>query len=239
MPRALLISLRDPHDRMALHERTCFAETTGLAEDDLQMHFMMQGHPDFATLRDHDVIFLGGSGEYSVLDDIPWIRWSLEVLLEIVALQLPAWGSCFAFQGLAVAMGGKVIRDDEHTEMGGTELTLTEAGRRDPLFADVPSPFWAQEGHHDRVIELPPGVTLLARGEVCEEQCFKVDTAPFWASQFHPELDKERTIERFLHYKEHYMEPGQGDAILADLQSRPAGGGEIGSVLRRLVSGRF
>jgi len=219
-PKALLVSLRDPHDAMAAHERRCFADNARIPLEHLDVHFMVHGplEPGFSR---YDAVFFGGSGAYSVLDDIQWIRAGMEALQRVVDARVPAWASCFGFQGLAVALGGEVRRDDDATEMGSTLLHLTPEGARDPLMRSLPASFWAQEGHHDRVTVLPEGVVRLAYGDVCPEQAFKVDGAPFWASQFHPELTIQATVDRFHHYREHYFEgpPEAADQVLHQLQS--------------------
>lgn len=237
MPRALLISLRDPDDPMARHEHRCFAERSALDPSHLAIHFMAHGDPDREFLLSQDAVFFGGSGAYSVLDDVDWIRRGLDALVLTVELKVPAWASCFGFQGLAVALGGEVIRDDAQTEMGSTLLRLTEAGRRDPLLGLLPERFWAQEGHHDRVSRIPDGVELLATGDVCYAQAFKVQSAPFWASQFHPELTVACTVDRFRHYGAHYFD-GDAEALLAQL-SAGAETPEVGSLLANLVRHRF
>jgi GMP synthase (glutamine-hydrolysing) len=231
--RALLVALRDPDDPMLAHERMCFAERSGLPLEQVHVHPMVHGRPDRAKLQSYDVLFFGGSGAYSVLDNVPWIHDGLAVLQEVVDLGKKSWASCFGFQGLSLAMGGTVIHDDDLTEMGATQLTLTPAGRADPILSVLPEPFWAEEGHHDHVIDLPNGVTLLATGSKVRNQAFKVNGIPFYASQFHPELTVQRTLDRFIHYRDHYIEE-DADAVFAMLaagQDTP----EVGQLLRRLV----
>ena len=56
---------------------------------------------------------------------------------------------------------------------------------------------------------------------------------PFYASQFHPELTVQRSLERFIHYRDHYIDEGADEifAMLAAGEDTP----EMGQVLRRLV----
>lgn len=239
-PRALLVSLRDPHDAMAAHERACFALHAEVPVDHIDLHFMVEGPLHLSHATHYDGVFFGGSGAYSVLDDIHWIREGMVALQRVLDARVPSWASCFGFQGLAVALGGEVRRDDDATEMGSTLLDLTPAGVDDPLMGALPAQFWAQEGHHDRVTRIPPGVTELARGTVCPEQAFRVDGAPFWASQFHPELAKKHTIERFHHYRAHYFEgpPAEADAVLAELEAGLETDG-VPQLLARLLRGGF
>jgi GMP synthase (glutamine-hydrolysing) len=234
-PKALLVSLRVPSDPMAAHERRCFAERARLPIDSLAVHHMTEGRPSRDLLRRHDVAFFGGSGAYSVLDDVGWIKDGLATLLDVVELQVPAWASCFGFQGLSLAMGGEVVADAERQELGSVQLSLTDAGRDDPILSILPRTFYAQQGHHDHVDGLPRGVTLLATGAAIPHQAFKVDGAPFWASQFHPELTARTTLDRYLYYRSLYSRDADADAELARMESgldTP----EMAEVLPRLVA---
>ena len=237
--RALLVSLRDPGDPMAAHEHVCFADRATLPLDAVDVHPMQHGSVSPAKLRSYDAIFFGGSGAYSVLDDIDWIKRGVELCLEVIALKVPAYASCFGFQGLALALGGEVVSDASRTELGATPLDLTDAGAVDPLFKVIPRRFYAQEGHHDHVTRLPPGVTLLATGEVSRYQAFRVDGAPFWASQFHPELTKYTTVARFKHYQSLYSsDPEQAAVTLKSLEERDDSP-EMALLLAKLVRHDF
>ncbi|TVQ91383.1 MAG: type 1 glutamine amidotransferase [Deltaproteobacteria bacterium] len=228
--RALLVSLRDPDDPMAAHEHTCFLEHSGLERDQLDMHPMIRGRPDPGR---YDVIFFGGSGAYSVLDDTWWIRETIDVMVEVVDRKIPTYASCFGFQGLALALGGRVEQDASRAEMGSHHLHRSQAAADDPLFSILPERFWAQQGHKDHVMGLPEGVTLLAHGDGTHHQAFKVNRAPFWASQFHPELTVKTTVARFVHYAEHYLSPEEREPTLRLLKSG-RDSPEVGQLLRRL-----
>ena len=240
MTEAVLISLRDPDDTMAEHERMCFAECARVPISSVKMHHIAKSLPPLHRLEDIGCIFFGGSGAYSVLDDLPWIHQTIDLMLAVVERKIPAYASCFGFQGLAKALGGTVRRDDTLTEMGSYELSLTPDGNQDSLFKTLPGKFWAQEGHHDHVVALPPGVTLLARGEQVHAQAFRVNHAPFWASQFHPELNYERTLERFQFYADHYL--GEDEASSREAFKSLKGGPnspEVPELLARLIRKQF
>jgi GMP synthase (glutamine-hydrolysing) len=240
LAQAVLISLRDPDDKMAEHERMCFAESARLPISELAMCHILEKTPSIDELSHARALFFGGSGAYSVLDPHPWITDTISLMLEVIDRKIPAYASCFGFQGLARALGGTVIHDEQLTEMGSYELKLTDAGREDHLFSSLPNAFWAQEGHHDHVIEVPKGVTILATGDLVHAQAFRVNNAPFWASQFHPELTFERTIERFRHYSEHYLagQDEQQDQELSQLQGGQ-NSPEVPELLARVVRGQF
>jgi GMP synthase (glutamine-hydrolysing) len=237
MPRDILISLRDPDDPMARQELRCFRDTTGL---DLAIVHAAETTLDDRLLDDARSLFFGGSGAYSVLDPHPWVRNMLDFLVRTVDRKVPAWASCFGFQGLSLALGGEVNRDDARQELGAFPIDLTAAAADDPLFGGLPTSFHAQLGHHDHVDRLPSGVTLLATGRKIHNQAFKVDGAPFWASQFHPELNNATTVDRFLHYLEMYH-PGDDAEAQATLRHLREGEEtpEVPELLARLVRGEF
>ncbi len=219
MKRPTLISLRDPHDPMAEQELRCFRDSAGLPS--LVKVHAADTPLDQELIESASLFFFGGSGAYSVLDTHSWVRNMLDFLVQVVDAKVPAWASCFGFQGLALALGGEVNRDDARQELGAFPIHLNKAGRHDPLFGELPDSFFAQLGHHDHVDRLPSGVTLLCTGEKIRNQAFKVDGAPFWASQFHPELRKATTMERWNYYREHYSDPESAAIIDADMAAAP------------------
>ncbi len=210
--RPVLVSLRDPDDPMSRQELRCFAESAGIP--DLEIAYASAGQLDDRLFDEAGMLFFGGSGAYSVLDTHPWVRQMLDRLVECVDRKIPAWASCFGFQGLSLALGGEVNRDDARQELGAFPVDLTDQALLDPLFANLPRTLDVQLGHHDHVDRLPSGVTLLATGRKVYNQAFKVDSAPFWAAQFHPELRKATTIERWNYYRAHYAgNPAEADRI--------------------------
>ncbi len=211
-PRRVLVSLRDPNDPMSRQELRCFADSAGIP--DLEIAYASAGQLDDRLLDEAGLLFFGGSGAYSVLDTHPWVLNMLDRLVETVDRRIPAWASCFGFQGLSLALGGEVNRDDARQELGAFPVDLTDAAASDPLFAGLPRTLDVQLGHHDHVDRLPSGVTLLATGRKIHNQAFKVDNAPFWAAQFHPELRKATTIERWNYYRGHYSgDPAEAERI--------------------------
>jgi GMP synthase (glutamine-hydrolysing) len=234
MRRPILISLRDPHDPMAEQELRCFQQTARLPE--LVKVHAAESALDAALLADAEMFFFGGSGAYSVLDTHGWVRSMLDFLVRVVDARVPAWASCYGFQGLALALGGEVNRDDARQELGAFYVDRTAASEADPLFADLPRSFPAQLGHHDHVDRLPAGVTLLATGRKIHNQAFKVDGAPFWASQFHPELRKATTIERWNYYRSHYAGDPEGAAAIDRVMEESPDTPEAETILPRFVT---
>ena len=85
--------------------------------------------------------------------------------------------------------GGMVTNDREQSKMGAYEVSLTEEGKQDPLFKDLPETFYAQYAHKDSVTNLPDGATLLASSPVCKFAALRYGEK-IYTMQFHPEVEK-------------------------------------------------
>jgi len=122
----------------------------------------------------------------------------LDVALE---RKLPGFGICFGHQLLGYHLGQRVSTDTTRAELGTVRLTLTEKGRKDPLFSQLDVDFMAQTGHSDYVHAAPSGVTVLAENDKVATQAFKVDDSPFYSTQFHPDMTGAEAITRYLAYQ--------------------------------------
>jgi GMP synthase (glutamine-hydrolysing) len=154
-------------------------------------------------LRSSDMLLLGGAGHYSAAGEGTWLERALDTLREIHRLAKPTFASCWGFQAMARAMGGRCINDLPNAEVGTIELTLTAAGREDPLFGTLPHEFAGQAGHEDHVVALPPVAILLASSARVKEQAFRFADRPIYCTQFHPELDRAAIMERVIAYPEY------------------------------------
>ena len=145
---------------------------------------------DLPVDADVDGVVMTGSRS-SVYWDEPWIDDLLDWVARAAERDLPMLGVCYGHQVLAEALGGRVEPMDD-IEIGYRDLHATGD---DPLFAGIESPFVAFETHSDRVVELPPGATLLAENDR-GVQAFRHGDR--WGVQFHPEYDRSsaETITR-------------------------------------------
>src|SRR5881392_655708 len=114
-------------------------------------------------LHKPDGVIVTGS-PLSVMEKAPWM---LELGQDLLRLSMPVLGVCFGHQLLAKAAGGEVVLNPRGREIGTVRVQLTEAGRKDVLFAS-----WAdraeievQATHLDAVDPLPPGAQVLASNE--------------------------------------------------------------------------
>ncbi|MFG0335306.1 MAG: type 1 glutamine amidotransferase [Maioricimonas sp. JB049] len=203
--RYLLLQVRNPDDPMREHEVNCFARVLRTDVRQIGVFDLLGGPLTAGQLREVDVVLLGGSGHYSVTEDGPWLDQALDSLRVLHAERKPTFASCWGFQAMARAMGGHVVKDLQRAELGTHRLYRTEAARTDPVFAAIPDEFDGQMGHEDMVIELPPNATLLASSERVTNQAYRLDDAPVYCTQFHPELKRVDLLKRIRTYPE-YME---------------------------------
>lgn len=207
----LLLQARDHDDPMGPHEVACFKGAMGLADDELVVMNAVDGIPARSDVDGCCAVLMGGSGNYSSLDDDPWIHDLIAFSRNVLVLEgKPVFASCFGFQILVRAVGGSMIRDHRRTEMGTFDLQTTELGLGDPLFRHLGVEFPAQVGHMDRAHSVPPGVHTCALSALCPVHAIRIGHLPIWATQFHPELDRADMETRYLHYKDKYFPPGAG-----------------------------
>lgn len=176
-----------------------------------------EGLPDPARF---DGFIMTGSPR-SVTEPEPWMeptgRWLLER-----ARTRPVLGVCFGHQLLAQALGAAVENNPRGREVGTTEVFLTEAARRDPMFEGAPEHFFAQQTHEDHVPVLPPGAVLYASNAQCPVQAFAHGKL-IRCVQFHPEMTEETSRLLALARRERLDRtvPGGAGAVLASLRPTP------------------
>lgn len=205
--RFLLLQIRELGDPVIEEERDSFADKAGVEREQIQVHSLLDGPPTHDEVAARDALLIGGSGDYYVSKGhMPVFAELMAFFVEVAELGHPTFASCFGFQLMVQALGGHIVHDPANTELGTLELSLTDAGRADPLMGTLPSRFSAQLGHKDRADHLPPGFENLATSRSCEFQAFRVPDKPIWATQFHPELDGHANRGRYLRYLEGYAE---------------------------------
>tara|TARA_B100000674_G_scaffold480435_1_gene480018 strand:- start:290 stop:847 length:558 start_codon:yes stop_codon:yes gene_type:complete len=148
-------------------------------------------------------MLVGGSGSYSVHDarSTPWVTPLRDVLELALKTSLPSMGICFGHQLLGFHLGSKVETDPSRAEVGTIPVELTDLGRTDPLFNEFSPSFLVHTGHSDSVMKAPDGVSVLGRSSALETQIFKVNGAPFYSTQFHPDISGEEARYRYAAYQ--------------------------------------
>ena len=198
--RYLLFQIRKPDDPMKAGELACFSWALGCELDRVTPIDLIDSPPSMSQLMAADMVLIGGAGDYSVPEGGPWLERALDVMRELHSMAKPTFASCWGFQAMAAAMGGQVITDHDRAELGTLPLQLTDAGRTDPIFSGLGSPFLAHVGHHDTVIELPKDCTSLARSRQVANHAFCFTGKPIYCTQFHPELRVKDMLARLRKY---------------------------------------
>ncbi len=232
----LLLQARNPGDEALEHEQLAFREILEVDGDAVRPWDLLQGPPSFDLVAEHDCVLVGGAGEYGMegAGKHPWLARFIDFCGELAARGMPTFASCFGFQAMVAAAGGAVKPDIGRAEIGTFEVTLTEAGRNDPLLGPVGPRFFAQFGHKDHAQAVPSGLINLASSERCAFQALTVPDKPVYATQFHPELSMERNRERFYRYIKNYVRPEMPDTaeqMLASFRGTP----QASSLVRRYV----
>lgn len=136
------------------------------------------------------------------------------LLDRVVKRDFPFLGACSG-NGLLGAWCGVSLSGRYAEPVGGADVTLTEAGRRDPLLRGFPDRFRVLLGHKEACDEVPPGAVLLAGSEACPVQMFRLGDNVY-ATQFHPEGDPEGFSVRIEVYRHHgYFPADRAEALRA------------------------
>ncbi len=206
-------------DLVADGEYEAMLRFSGLDEAHLRRVRMEQGPIGPIDLDDYAGTILGG-GPFNASDTVKSavqqrVEGEISDLLdEIVPRDLPFLGACYGIGTLGTHEGAIVDRTWSEP-VGAMAITLTEAGRADPLFAELPDTFDAFLGHQEAIRELPSHAVNLASSATCPVQAFRVGRNVY-ATQFHPELDVPGIQARIDVYKHAgYFAPHEADDIKA------------------------
>lgn len=149
-------------------------------------------------LKGYDGVMFGGSSDFDfdggrperdparIISAIILSR-AKNLISYALAQDVPLLGICYGHQLVANMYGGKVDNDKEQSKFGSYEVQLTEAGKSDPLFKNMPESFIAQYAHNDSVTKLPEGATLLASSKGCRFSALRYGKVAY-TTQFHPEV---------------------------------------------------
>lgn len=171
----------------------------------------------------YDAIVAMG-GPMSVNDEaaLPWLTAEKRLIAEAVRSGVPYFGACLGVQLLASSLGARVY-PGAVPEVGVLDVELTPEGRRDPLFAQLPSLFPTLQWHGD-TFDLPPGATLLASSPAYPNQAFRVGRAAYGV-QFHVEVSAEMAeqwgrVPAYVDSAATVLGPGGIDRLLAEFEAR-------------------
>ncbi|WP_417384820.1 type 1 glutamine amidotransferase [Gimesia sp.] len=231
--RYLLLQVRNADDPMLSQEVACFADTLEVDQSQVAVFDLLGGALQEHDLLEVDIVLVGGSGHYSAAGEGDWLEIALDSLRLVHDSRKPTFASCWGFQAMARAMGGRVIHDLDKAEIGVHHVRLTSAGAADPVFGASGPVLQGLMGHEDTVIDLPPGAELLASTDRVQNQAYRFVDRPIYCTQFHPELDRQSFLGRLNSYPE-YVEKIAGlslDEFRDSIHDTP----EAAALLKRFV----
>lgn len=198
----LLIQIRDPRHRMTLHEQECLERRVRGMGVRWRVRNVFAQQPSREWCDGVQAMVLGGSGAYSVHDarSEGWVGPLRDVLEKALADALPSFGVCFGHQLLGYHLGGSIVTDESLAEVGTITVDLNAHGRSDPLFGPLEPCFQVHTGHSDAVLTAPTRVQVLGSSSTLQTQVFKVTGAPFYSTQFHPDITGLEADERYQAY---------------------------------------
>ncbi|MCI2238738.1 glutamine amidotransferase [Paenibacillus sp. TRM 82003] len=234
----LLLATRE-HDGVADAEHAAVLRHGGLRPGELVRVRLERGPMPEVDLDDFSGVVVGGSPfctsdpEGSKSDVQRRVERELATLLDrVVAADAPFLGACYGIGTLGVHRGGVVDRTYGEP-IGTAPVTLTAAGRADPVLGALPDTFEAFVGHKEALRVPPPHAVVLATSPACPVQAFRVGEN-LYATQFHPELDVDGIVQRVGAYRDSgYFPPHEHDEVVARLRRSRV---QVASrVLRRFV----
>ena len=144
--------------------------------------------PSKGLPEDLDDFLLIMGGPMSVNDQDPWIEEELQFVKAAMNTGIPVLGICFGSQLLAKALGGSVASGPTF-EIGVVPVTLTDKGKTDSLFSQLPSMFQVFQWHGEGII-LPPKVESLVSSADFPVQAFRAGDRCY-GLLFHLEMEEQ------------------------------------------------
>lgn len=139
-------------------------------------------------------------GDYLEMEDqtgiLTFVNWLLEN-------DFPILGICSGHQLIAGELRGVVVRRpaEQQEQVGIYRISLTEEGKRSPLYQGVPATFWTFANHQDTLPQQPAGTQLLASSDRHQFQSLKY-SEHIYTCQFHPDVDYEAYLDLVNPYPE-------------------------------------
>ena len=216
--KILLLQIREDEETM-LEEFYEFVQFSELHESQFtKLNTFKTKHFSPEIINGYDALFIGGSSDASVLkvEDYSFVPDCKHLVRYCYEKNIPVLASCFGFQIAMEELGGKVILDKEHMEIGIYPIKLSAESKDDPLLYDYPDGFLAVSGHKERASTIPSDCIHLGSTELCPYHIVKFIDKPFYCFQFHPEVDRKDLVARITRYQIRYLENSQALQTVID-----------------------
>jgi GMP synthase-like glutamine amidotransferase len=134
------------------------------------------------------LVVMGGPMGVSDVTEHPHLDHETELIATMVRAGRPVLGVCLGAQLMAHALGASVYRS-EQAEIGFGTVSLTPAGREDPVLGSLGAEILPVMHWHQDTFDLPENASLLAHSEIYAHQAFRVGKHAY-GLQFHLEVDR-------------------------------------------------
>jgi GMP synthase (glutamine-hydrolysing) len=151
---------------------------------------------------------------------------------DIMERDFPFLGCCSG-SGLLGSYCGASISRKYGEPVGGVDISLTDAGKQDPLLSGFPDSFRVLCGHKEACDSVPAGSVLLATNSTSPVQMFRLKRN-IYATQFHPEGDARGFIVRIHVYKDYgYFPPESAQDLIEAVENEHTPEAQL--ILKRFV----
>jgi GMP synthase-like glutamine amidotransferase len=147
------------------------------------------------------VVVLGGPMNVDEEDKYPFLKKENEFIQQVLKKEIPFLGICLGSQLLAKACRAKVTKSPQK-EVGFFDVSLTEDGKKDPLFQRLSQDVLVYQWHED-MFAIPSEAKLLAGSKGCPHQALRVGKNAY-GLQFHVEV----TDKSIREWSEGYFKKG-------------------------------
>ena len=179
-----------------------------------------EGEP-IPDLNAYDALWVMG-GPMDVWDvvDNPWLIAEKQAIRTWVNdMKKPYLGMCLGHQLLADALGG-TCGPARPPEIGILEVELTDEGKQDPVFGDLPARQKCLQWHSVEVAQVPENTVVLASSPKCAVQAMRVGSNA-WSAQYHVECEADTVanwgaIPEYAKALEDSLGPGALEKMKAD-----------------------
>ncbi len=140
------------------------------------------------------LIILGGPMNVYEEDEFPFLKDEDMLIKKAISMNLPVLGICLGGQLIAKATGAQVKKGAKK-EIGWYKLFLTQGGKEDKAFGNLPEELTVFQWHGD-TFDIPRGAVHLAGTELFPNQAYRIGNNVY-GLQFHLEVT-EKTINSWV-----------------------------------------
>jgi GMP synthase (glutamine-hydrolysing) len=156
---------------------------------DLQLCHPYRGEPLPSWEEIDGLVVMGGPMGVQDTAEHPHLAREIELIAAMVRTGRPVLGVCLGAQLMAHSLGAKVY-PGERAEIGFGSVSLTPAGRNDPVLGSFGAEILPVVHWHQDTFDLPDDALWLARSALYPHQAFRVGECAY-AFQFHVEVNRE------------------------------------------------